>query len=105
MLFGDRTFAKIIQHITGFGRPVEALCAIELRVPKPLSFEGFERFNEGYRKILEKYGLLQGEVNPLARTNISPLGFQVEQPSIYAFSFTITEDVQSESPTFIVAER
>ena len=96
-------FNKIINYISDNGRPKQALCSMELRVPEPLSFDGFSAFNDGYRNLLRRQDLLLGQVNPLARTNIAPLGYQVQEPSIFAFSFTTMADGQAKSPTFVVA--
>jgi len=61
-------FALIDRHLRAEGRPQAALCAIALRITKPLSFEGFAEFNAGYREQLIAWGLLvagSGEVDRL----------------------------------------
>jgi hypothetical protein len=35
-------FAKIDAHLRAAGRPRVALCAIELRIPRPFTFDGFD---------------------------------------------------------------
>src|SRR4051794_21079196 len=40
-------FDLIERHLASEDRPRTALCGIELRSPRPFSFEGFARFNEG----------------------------------------------------------
>ena len=39
------------------GRPLAALCAMELRIPRPLSREGFDEFNVDYRAQLRRWGV------------------------------------------------
>ena len=38
-------FAAIERHLRGLGRPRTSLCAVELRVPRSLTFTGFAEFN------------------------------------------------------------
>ena len=57
-------FGLIDRLIAGAGRPVQALCAVELRLPAPLSFQGFIEFNVDYRQLLAERALLVGEANP-----------------------------------------
>src|SRR5262249_3543723 len=65
-------FERIERHLATERRPRGALCAIELRSPKPYTFEGFAEFNAGYAHVLEGWGLFVGGINPVARTNVSP---------------------------------
>ena len=65
-------FERIAQYLSSAGQPMQALCAMELRIPTSLSFEGFKEFNKGYQEMLRDQGLLLGNVNPVARTNIAP---------------------------------
>jgi hypothetical protein len=46
-------FAAIAAHLEALGRPRAALCAAELRSPRPFSFTGFGEFNRGYVAVLE----------------------------------------------------
>src|SRR5215468_3664784 len=54
-------FARIEQHLRGEGRPRTALCGIELRSPAQFTFEGFARFNDGYRALLREWSILIGD--------------------------------------------
>lgn len=54
------------------GRPVDALCGVELRSPAPFTRQGFLDFNRPYRELLADWGLLVEGVNPIARTNVAP---------------------------------
>lgn len=94
---------RIAQYISNVGQPIQALCAMELRIPAPLSFEGFKEFNYGYQQMLKDQDLLLGDVNPVARTNIAPAEFELKEPSVYAFSYTVPTNDSSTLPSFIVA--
>lgn len=96
-------FERIAKHLSSVGRPMQALCAMELRIPDPLSFEGFKEFNSGYQEQLKAQGLLLGDVNPIARTNIVPAEFELKEPSVYAFSYTAVVKDGFTLPSFIVA--
>src|SRR5262245_49270280 len=65
-------FAAIEAHLASIGRPRTALCAAELRSPKPFSMEGFKAFNQGYVAVLQKWGLFREGRNPVARSNVAP---------------------------------
>lgn len=94
-------FDQIDRHLSTIGRPRQALCAIELRLPQPRSFTGFIDFNRDYRAILADWVILVGEHNPVARTNIAPAFAPPTEPSLYAFSYTVPSTTAR--PTFIVA--
>ena len=66
-------FAAIDRYLAEREVPRTALCGVELRCPRPHSFDGFIAFNEEYRRLLEEWGLLDGEENPVARTNVAPV--------------------------------
>lgn len=84
-------FDVIAEHLADVGRSRQALCAIELRSPTQVSFEGFSEFNLGYRGVLGEWGLLGADgSNPVARTNVVPLRSPPQEPSLCAFSYTVT---------------
>ena len=56
----EQGFAAIDAHLASAGRPRTALCAVELRSPKPFSMSGFVGFNEGYVACLEGMGPVSG---------------------------------------------
>src|SRR5215468_1470230 len=95
-------FALIDAHLREAGRPRAALCAIELRSPRPFSFGGFDEFNGAYRKLLESWGLLVDGVNPIARTNVAPVVGAPAEPSLFGFSYTAPSQDPG-PPTFVVA--
>jgi hypothetical protein len=95
-------FAAIERHLRALGRPRTALCAIELRVPTPLTFAGFAEFNRGYRALLGEWGLLVDGRNPVARTNVAPVVAPPVVASLYAFSHTVPAEAAGR-PTFVAA--
>jgi hypothetical protein len=95
-------FARIERRLRKLGRPRTALCAVELRVPSPLTFAGFAEFNRGYRALLGEWGLLVDGRNPVARTNVAPVVGPPPEPSLYAFSYTVAAPGPSR-PTFVAA--
>ena len=98
-------FALIDRHLGALGRPRAALCAIELRSPRPFSFGGFDEFNRGYRAILEDWKLLVDGVNPIARTNVAPVVAPPAEPALFGFSYTVPAEgaPSGAAPTFVVA--
>ena len=94
-------FAQAAKHIRTAGRPLTAFCACELRSPAAFTEDGFRRFNEHYVKTLAEWGLFDGTVNPVARSNVCPEIDPPAEPSFYAFSFT--RPSQSPSPSFVAA--
>jgi hypothetical protein len=85
-------FAVIDRHLAALERPAQALCAIELRSPRPWSMDGFDAFNAGYRTLLEARAILLDGVNPIARTNVAPVFAPPGEPVLYAFSYSVPAD-------------
>jgi hypothetical protein len=94
-------FAAIERHLASIGRPVSAFCACELRSPAPFTEEGFRAFNAIYIETLKRWGLMDGEVNPVARSNVCPELDPPEEPGFFAFSYTVL-DAQA-GPSWVVA--
>jgi hypothetical protein len=94
-------FEVIDAHLRAEGRPRAGLCAIELRIPEPLTPDGFGAFNEGYRALLREWDILIDGVNPIARTNVAPLVGAPAEPSLYGFAYTLGGGPST--PTFVVA--
>jgi hypothetical protein len=82
-------FAAIEAHLARLGRPLTALCAAELRSPKPFSMSGFTEFNRGYVAVLERWGLYRESRNPVARSNVAPLIDPPAEPCFFAFCYTV----------------
>jgi hypothetical protein len=94
-------FARVERIIGAAGRPLTAFCACELRSPAPFTEQGFRAFNEVYVVTLEKWGLFDGKVNPVARSNVCPEIDPPAEPSFHAFSFTVT--AADAAPSFVIA--
>jgi len=94
-------FEKIASILESAGRPSAALCACELRSPAPFTEAGFRQFNEIYVGRLEKWGLIAGGANPVARSNVCPAIDPPSDPSFHAFSFTA--QAQDAPRSFVVA--
>jgi hypothetical protein len=96
----EQAFQNIATYLEQQGRPMKALCALQLRSPKPFSPEGFQTFNTGYLQLLDSYQLRTNGNSPLARTNVVPV-LPPAVPSIYTFSYTVPS--QEKRKTFVAA--
>ena len=94
-------FERIERLIEAAGRPLTAFCACELRSPAPFTEQGFRAFNESYVVTLQKWGLFDGKVNPVARSNVCPDIDPPLEPCFYAFSFTAAD--ADAGPGFVIA--
>jgi len=94
-------FERIERLIAAAGRPPTAFCACELRSPAPFTEQGFRAFNEGYVVTLQKWGLFDGKVNPVARSNACPDIDPPPEPCLHAFSFTVAD--ADAAPSFVIA--
>jgi hypothetical protein len=61
-----------------------AIVGFALRSPEPVGFGSFSDFNDEYRKQLIERDLLDGEHNPIARTNVCPVHGRPAEPVILA---------------------
>ena len=77
------------QTIQRAGRPPEALCGCELRMPCRLTREAFSVFNRRYIAALQDAGFPTLPVNPAARTNMAPLVDPPAEAVLAAFTFTV----------------
>ncbi len=93
-------FELIANYLKENGRPLTALCAAELRSPKPFTFDGFAAFNKGYVSVLEQWGLYRNGKNPVARSNVAPAVDPPAEPCFYAFSYTVPS---RQTGSFVVA--
>lgn len=93
--------AGIDRFLRAQGRPPQALCGVELRSPRPMTFDEFAAFNGEYFDELKKREIPVDGVNPVARTNVVPALDPPAEASLYAFSYTTPA---KDSPlTFVVA--
>lgn len=94
-------FQRIEALLKAAGRPLTAFCACELRSPAPFDEAGFAAFNRVYVGTLQEWGLLDGTINPVARSNVCPEIDPPQTPSFHAFCFTVPD--ASASRSFVVA--
>ena len=80
--------ADAVRHVIAAGRTAHAIAGLELRIPGPLSGEGFDDFNHAYVSRLTSLGLVVDGLMPAARTNVAPVVNGVSEPSVYAFTYT-----------------
>jgi len=95
-------FRRIETRLRELGRPRAALCACELRSPRPFTLEGFVEFNRGYVAVLESWGVFRDGLNPVARSNVCPAVDMPAAPSFYAFAYTVPSPPGA-PPSFHVA--
>ena len=94
-------FERIAHWLHGAGRPLAAFCACELRSPAPFTEDGFRAFNKIYVVTLGEWGLFDGTVNPVARSNVCPEIDPPAEPCFHAFSYTV--DAGDPPPTFVIS--
>ena len=75
------------EFIRGAGRPVEAFCACELRMPERLGIAEFAQFNKRYVAALRAGGFVTDPANPAARTNMAPAMDPPADAVLHAFTF------------------
>jgi hypothetical protein len=97
----EEGFRRIETIITSAGRPLTAFCACELRSPAPFTEAGFTAFNKIYVGTLERWGIHDGKLNPIARSNVCPAIDPPAGPSFHAFSYT--ELAENAAPSFVIA--
>ena len=89
------------RYLELLGRDHFALCGIQLRCPQPHSMAGFIDFNRDYRQLLESWQMMEGNDNPVARTNVSPVIDPPGETMLYGFSYTVPTTIAGK--TFVVA--
>jgi hypothetical protein len=97
----DDGYAVIEQHMREAGRPLHAVCGMELRIPKPLTPAGFEEFNRGYLKRLAAWEVHLDGNNPIARTNVAIEIAPVTEAALFGFYYTIPSNLRAR--TFVLA--
>jgi len=85
----ERAYAFIEKYLQSMGRPVQAFCGIELRVPAPLTFSQWSSFNVPYLKQLREWGLIFGDQSGVCRSNIALALKAPDTTSVCAFSYTV----------------
>ena len=87
-------FRLIEETLQQSGRPPTALCAVELRIPKPFGRAEWEDFNGGYVAQWKRWeATVDGHI-PGARTNVAPEFEPPSEPCLHAFSYTAEADTR-----------
>lgn len=85
-------YSHIERHLKKLRRPINALCGMELRIPKVLTREGFEEFNKPYVERLRGWGVEVNGANPVTRTNVAVEVDAVAEPAIAGFFYAIPSE-------------
>ncbi|SED20182.1 hypothetical protein SAMN05519104_3023 [Rhizobiales bacterium GAS188] len=85
----EEGFARIERYLGEARLKLTAFCACELRSPAPFTDDGFRAFNRLYVGTLERWGIMKGEANPVARSNVCPAIDPPSSPSFHAFSIAV----------------
>jgi len=85
----EQGYALVERHLEAAGRPMQALCGMQLRLPRQLSPQEFIAFNAPYVDRLQRWAVLHEKLNPVSRTNVSPSAGAPAEPSLHAFSYTV----------------
>jgi hypothetical protein len=94
-------YIRVKRHLQQARRPLEALCGMELRIPKVLSRDAFDQFNRPYIERLKAWGLGSTGPNPVTRTNVAFEANPVSEPMLAGFYYTIPSTVPGE--TFVLS--
>lgn len=89
----DTGYAHVERHLGEQNRAITALCGMQLRIPRPLSREGFGEFNRPYIERLRGWGLEVDGANPVTRTNVAYELQPVASPMLASFFYTIPSSV------------
>ncbi len=89
------------RYLEASGLACRNLCAVELRCPQPYAMDGFIGFNKDYKQLLDEWNMMVDGINPVARTNVSPVLNPLTEPLLFAFSYTRASQISR--PTFVVA--
>lgn len=96
-----QAFARVEAYLRDAGHALTSFCACELRSPGPFSEAGFEAFNRIYVGTLSRWGLYDGNTNPVARSNVCPAVDPPPEPGMFAFCHTVPDT--GAAPSFVVA--
>jgi hypothetical protein len=80
-------FSFIERYLNEQEVPLAGFCACELRSPAPFTEAGFIAFNRHYCGTLDRWGVMTGDNNPVARSNVCPEVDKPAEPSFHAFCF------------------
>jgi hypothetical protein len=95
-------FQRLDAELRAWGLPATALVGLELLSPQPVDLSAFDAFNQTYRRLLAERGLLEGDVNPIARTNVCPVQNAPENPVVQT-AFVVQPAAGKGGSDFVVA--
>jgi hypothetical protein len=97
----EQGFSFIERYLTEQGVPLSGFCACELRSPAPFTDAGFVAFNRHYCGTLDRWGVMTGDNNPVARSNVCP---EVDKPAEASFhAFCFARKVPGAAGSFVIA--
>jgi hypothetical protein len=94
-------FAFIERYLATEAVSLQSFCACELRSPAPFSEAGFTAFNRHYVGTLERWGVMRGDANPVARSNVCPEQGKPPEPSFHAFCYA--RQAPGQSRDFVIS--
>jgi len=97
----EQGYDFIENYMKQIGRPIQAFCGIEMRVPAPLSFGDWSSFNLPYFDRLRKWGLMFGDYSGVCRSNIALVLHAPREASVCAFSYVFP--ASSKGPSFLLS--
>ena len=65
--------------------------------------DGFRAFNQVYVVTLKAWGIVDGDRNPVARSNVCPAADPPPEPSFHAFSYTEPASGADVLPSFVIS--
>jgi hypothetical protein len=99
----EQGYSFIENYLKSVGRPVQAFCGIELRVPAPLAMNDWSSFNVPYLAQLRKWGLIFGDQSGVCRSNIALALHPPATTSVCAFTYTAPAPAPAKSKTFFLS--
>lgn len=94
-------FLFIERYLKEHAVPLAGFCACELRSPAPFTEAEFIAFNRHYCGTLERWGIMTGDKNPVARSNVCPEVDKPAEPSFHAFCYALK--MSGASGSFVIA--
>lgn len=88
----EEGFKRIADHLESVDRPLQAFCACELRSPGQFSEQDFRSFNELYAGTLRHWDIMEGDENPIARSNVCPEIDPPAAPGFHSFLYTVRDE-------------
>ncbi len=79
----DAAYRLIERELQSAGRPMQALCGMELRIPKQYTIAEFRALNGGYISVLrDRWQLFVNGTNPVPRCNLALTVDPATEPSL-----------------------